>query len=258
LSGEVDWVLLRGLYRQSAHWHSFPTRLKEAFPGSRVLVIDLPGCGKNREVPSPTTIEGIVEFLRAEDKDPKRPRAILSISMGSMVALDWCARYPGEFDQLVVMNTSARDLGAFWQRFRPRAWPLIARALRPGGSVAARERAILELTSNLPESARRKAEAANVAIEAENPFPTMTGLLQLRAASRFKAPDRVAVPTCVLRSLNDRLVDSRCSGELAKRLGAELHTHSEAGHDLPLDDPEWVIQKLRGLVPFSKAGEPRK
>jgi len=48
-------------------------------------------------------------------------------------------------------------------------------------------------------------------------------------------------------SENDHFVSSSCSKNLAKSWGCELHIHPWAGHDLPLDDPDWIIEHLRQL-----------
>jgi alpha-beta hydrolase superfamily lysophospholipase len=52
------------------------------------------------------------------------------------------------------------------------------------------------------------------------------------------------LPVLVLNGAADRLVDPRCSRALAARWGAELHVHPHAGHDLPLDEPEWLVDRL--------------
>ena len=38
-----NWVFLRGLTRESAHWGDFPQRFAAALPGARVHLIDLAG-----------------------------------------------------------------------------------------------------------------------------------------------------------------------------------------------------------------------
>jgi len=36
----------------------------------------------------------------------------------------------------------------------------------------------------------------------------------------------------------------RCSNALAERFNCSLDVHPNAGHDLPLDAPDWVIQQF--------------
>ena len=52
------------------------------------------------------------------------------------------------------------------------------------------------------------------------------------------------MPLTVLASNGDRLCSPIASRRLAARLGAPLHVHPTAGHDLPLDDPDWVIARM--------------
>jgi hypothetical protein len=49
----------------------------------------------------------------------------------------------------------------------------------------------------------------------------------------------------VLSSLHDRLVHVSCSDKIAAHLGAKHERHPLAGHDLPLDDPLWLTDRLR-------------
>jgi pimeloyl-ACP methyl ester carboxylesterase len=48
----------------------------------------------------------------------------------------------------------------------------------------------------------------------------------------------------VIWSEKDRLVSSHCSQNIAKKFDASCFTHPTAGHDLPLDEPEWLTQIL--------------
>jgi hypothetical protein len=42
----------------------------------------------------------------------------------------------------------------------------------------------------------------------------------------------------------DRLAHPTCSGRLAEALAAPLVVHPTAGHELPLDDPDWLLAQL--------------
>jgi hypothetical protein len=43
-----------------------------------------------------------------------------------------------------------------------------------------------------------------------------------------------------MNSLGDRMVDPACTQAIAREWNVTPKTHPWAGHDLPLDDPEWV------------------
>ena len=49
----------------------------------------------------------------------------------------------------------------------------------------------------------------------------------------------------LLASQNDHLVNSRCSLAIADAWHCALALHPDAGHDLPLDAPQWVIEQVR-------------
>ena len=67
---------------------------------------------------------------------------------------------------------------------------------------------------------------------------------QVLAASRWRAPRALEVPALFLVGKRDRLVHPDCSRRLARRYGAELVEHPDAGHDLTTDATDWVIGEL--------------
>jgi pimeloyl-ACP methyl ester carboxylesterase len=70
-------------------------------------------------------------------------------------------------------------------------------------------------------------------------------LRQLAAAAFFSPPPGPpSVPTLLLASAWDRLVSPICSQQLAVRWSLPIRLHPNAGHDLPLDDPDWVIRQI--------------
>ena len=85
-----------------------------------------------------------------------------------------------------------------------------------------------------------------VSVRAQRPVRPLNALRQLLAAARYRAPAQAPdVPMLLLASTNDRLVDSRCSQALARAWHCPLAMHPDAGHDLPLDDADWVASQIR-------------
>jgi len=252
-----NWLLLRGLVREQRHWGTFPALLAEG-TRSRVLTLDLPGVGTERGRKSPTTIPGIVDDIRARflavraaavnAGEEDRPWALFAPSLGGMVTLDWADRYPGDFVHVSVCNTSARDLGRVFERFSPEALrtvlvSLLALVFAP--DPVARERRTLALVSNT-DVGRSNAEAFAEYVRTAPAGPDVL-VRQLLAAVRFRAPSHLAVPITVMCSDGDRLCKPVVSRALATRLHAPLLVHPTGGHDLPLDDPEWVVRVLKEL-----------
>lgn len=241
------WVLLRGLTRCSAHWGNFPQTLAKALPGARVVLLDLPGNGTLHHQTSPTTITALVDFCRAELRRQGigGPIHLLAMSMGAMVAAQWAHDAPQELAGAVLINTSFRPFSPFFQRLRPRNYAPLLRVALPGASAGVREQTVLRLTSNRPAD-----HASDVVrwqqIRQQHPVSTPNALRQLLAAACFRASMQPpACPVLLLGSAQDGLVNVQCSRAIARHWGAPLALHPSAGHDLPLDDPEWVVDQVR-------------
>ena len=247
----TTWVFLRGLAREARHWGDFPARFRAAFGGelsrNDILTPDLPGNGRRFLEPSPTRVEAMMEACRRELREQGRapPYHLLAFSLGGMVAVAWAARYPEECRAAVLLSTSLRPYNPFYQRLRPRAWPMLLRLLAASG--AARERVILELTS------ARATELRDVLPEwtryaRECPVSRRNILRQLFAAARFSAVAKPAIPLLILAGAGDRMVHPRCSQRLARAWGADFAPHPSAGHDLTLDDGEWVASEVKAWL----------
>lgn len=238
----MDWILLRGLTREQAHWGDFPDQLRHAFPDHRFHTVDLPGTGVHYRDDSPASIADIREQVCRQVNHIPRPFNLLALSMGGMVALDWAQHAePGEIQHLVLINTSS-GFSPPWHRMRPGAWPRIARMLSRR-ELFDRERDILQLTSNRPVPlalAKRW-----YSIQRQRPVSLRNAIHQLRAAARFKpGAKRPMADALLLASRGDRIVHWRCSAALEQRWNWTLKLHPDAGHDLPLDEPAWVVQQM--------------
>ncbi|MHA6963438.1 alpha/beta hydrolase [Zobellella denitrificans] len=240
------WILLRGLMRERRHWEDFPDRFRQYFPQDELLLADLPGFGAEHGEPGPLSIAGITERLRLRWHPWLRqgPVHLLALSLGGMVAIDWASRHPRQVAGLVLLNTSLAGFSPFYQRLRPRAyWPLLKWLLWQRDPQA-QEATILRLTSRRfatdPDLLARWAGYAR-----ELPASRRSTLCQLLAALRYRAPAQPPpVPTLVLNGLADRLVSPRCSRALAEAWRLPLRRHPDAGHDLTLDEPDWVCRQL--------------
>jgi len=238
------WVLLRGLTREAGHWGEFVGQLAAGLPDARILTLDLPGNGIHHGEPSPTRVEAMVEACRAQlaAQHLTGPVHLLAMSLGAMVAVAWAAARPQELAGCVLINTSLRPFSPFYRRLRPSSYPGLLGVLARR-DARSKEAAILNLTSRLAAPSvvddwveLRKARAVSAA----------NALRQLLAAARFRAPPHAPpVPMLVLSGAADALVDPRCSAALAARWGLPFARHPTAGHDLPLDDGAWVVDRIR-------------
>ena len=243
-----DWVFLRGLVRESAHWDDFPRDFSRTIRGARVYPMDLPGNGMHWRLQSFLTISDTAEYVRREffalrGPEHTRPLYLFSISLGSMVAIEWMHLHPGEVAGAVLVNTSSRTCSPFFRRLSWRVWPHLLYIFTARDPFA-RERSILKLTAR--SSADNAALLhARVRTSQKHPVRRRNALRQLCAAARYRPPPKQPpVPMLLLNSLGDRLVDPACSDALARVWGAALHIHPAAGHDLPLDDPGWTLDTV--------------
>ena len=242
----MNWLLFRGLAREQRHWGDFGGIFCDTVPGARAHFLDFPGVGTENDRPCPATVAEIREDLRRRWLDLRDehdgPWAILGVSLGGMVSMDWCAAHPGDFERLVVGNTSTGDLSAAHRRLSLDVVPQLLSAIFEADPVA-RERRVLGFTSHLCEdpdaTARRAAQIAESA-----PIRRRTVFKQLLAAARFTTPAHIEPPTLILASARDAMADPTCALRLARHFEAPLVVHPTAGHDIGLDAPQWMARQI--------------
>ena len=246
-SSARTWIMLRGLAREVGHWGDFLERFQSRFPQDEVLAIDLPGTGAHLAIPSPTTIEGIFNFVRAEaiaKAKNENDFNVVALSLWGMVATEWLRKKSDDLARVVLINTSSRDLSPFYHRLRWQVWTDFLRLV----SVQAareREKGIIDVLMNNAE-AREVALAQWTKIAVERPISYKNFFNQLLAASRFEGlTSDPGIPVLLLSSLGDRLVDPSCSTKLHERFNWPIRRHPWAGHDLPWDDPQWVLDRIQ-------------
>src|SRR5438552_440235 len=94
------WLLLRGLAREQRHWGRFRPELSARLPpGAEIHCLDLPGTGTEHLRGSPANIAAIAEDVRERwlGLRGEGPWGLLAVSLGGMVAMEWCAAHPADF-----------------------------------------------------------------------------------------------------------------------------------------------------------------
>ena len=243
------WVLLRGLSRESGHWGSFPEHLlrelRQQRPDVRLLLLDLPGTGTLRGQASPTVVSAIVQVCRAElQRRGVRGRvSLVGMSLGAAVTSDWASRHPDEIEAGVLINPSLRPFSELFRRPRPLNYLGLLLLSLSRFSARQREERVLSMTTRLtpPSSVIERW----LELQRQHPLGVRNTARQLLASLRYRASrTRPAAPMLLLCSKGDRLVDWRCSQAISRAWGAPLRLHTQAGHDLPLDDPQWVARSV--------------
>ena len=241
------WIFLRGLSRETAHWGSFPDDFRQALPTASVMSLDLPGNGQLHQVPSLLSVGSMVEFCRHElaGRGVEPPYFLLAMSLGAMVATEWAYRFPQELTGCVLINTSFQAFSPFYRRLRPGNYLALLRLALVSRVPGDIEAAVLGLTSNRV-AGRKSVLAAWIDARLRRPVKAVNTFRQLIAAVRYRA--RRAPPgtaLLILCSKLDSLVHVDCSPAIAAYWKCPLAVHPSAGHDLPLDDPDWVIEQVR-------------
>jgi pimeloyl-ACP methyl ester carboxylesterase len=217
------WIFIRGLGKASQHWGDFVPRFREAFPGDQIEMLDLAGNGSEKERLSFLNIATYREDLRSRSQWIRQGKAVhlMTISLASMISVDWAIHYPKEIAGIVMMNTSDRRFSKFYERMQP---------------------------TNLLQLTRLFQTKDNQPLH----FPaTNRGnfFRQLIAASLHQFPEqKPAVPLLLLSSLRDQLCHPICSARIAEAWGIPHRVHPTASHDIPLDDAAWVIEETRSWL----------
>ena len=148
-------------------------------------------------------------------------------------------------------------MSPLWQRLRPGSYPALLRWLL-SASPQARESAVFDATSNR----RRDEDVIDdwTRIAQVRPVSGLNVARQLLAAALFRARAAPRMPLLLVAARADRLVSHRCSEAMARAWWLPLLQHPWAGHDLPLDDPQWLARTIaewdRGAAPAGVTDPP--
>ncbi len=249
-----NWILLRGLARESEHWGAFVPLLQSTFPEAKITTLDLPGTGCFYQDTSPNTIKEITSQLRQHAFDNgliQHPITILALSLGGMVAWEWMRRYPEDISGGILINTSFADLSPFyhrlcWQNYKELLWLIMA------PNIHLREARILQLVSNSSDG-NKEMEQVWEKIQNARPISFKNCWRQIKAAATYRPGNIKPIQSVfLLNSLGDRLVAPICSEAISNKWSFEIQLHPWAGHDLPLDDGNWVVLELKNWVNENK------
>lgn len=236
-----NWVLIRGLVRSQYHWKDFPARFEKSAPHIKTHLVEIAGNGFLYQFDTPPDIVETIGQLQAQLPENLESFGLIGISLGGMLAAKWAQMQPEKVKRLVLINSSS-GLSPFYDRLMPVNYGGVLGSLFTA-SAEKKEEMILSMTVNQEEIWRRQL-AENAEFLKQHPVSKRSFINQLRLTSQVNFKD---VPTCeklVLNSATDRLVNPSCSQRIAEAWNCPIMTHESAGHDLPLDDAEWVIQKI--------------
>jgi len=236
------WMLLRGLTRGNGHWGNFPDLLKNA--GVDVELMEIPGNGTTCKEKTPLAVAEVIASIKSRSRfcQDGLPFHLCGISLGGMVALAWAEAFPKDLNSVAAINTSLCQYSVFFRRLMPSNYLKIASAIFDSQPMS-REQKILKTVCNHPEHSNSYVQQFAEFSE-KHPVTLENLFRQLLLANRISIKSPLTVPLKIIVSKSDRLVHSSCSLQIAKNLGVKPLIHADAGHDLPLEAPEWLRQSL--------------
>lgn len=245
---EKSIILLRGLGRDARHWGSFPDLMAKAMPGFNIHTIDLPGTGEFYDKKSPLTIKAIAEFMNAQSQNKNLiadETYIVGLSLGGMVATEWSHINPSKIKKLVLINSSFSNWSRFYHRLSYKVYyDFVAMFFM---STQKREETVLKIVSSNKEQYENVSKAWQNLWKTK-PFKVSTVIRQLFSASTYRLKVMPAQPVLFLASEKDKLVNSQCYRDVEKNTEWPVVFHKAAGHEMPMDEPEWVIQQIKDYI----------
>jgi pimeloyl-ACP methyl ester carboxylesterase len=248
----VNWLFLRGLVREQGHWGNFVEEFRKKFPDDTIICLDSPGNGQRCLEKSPTSIGAMVEAIREQwllqRGNAGCMQGLFTISLGGMVATEWLQRYPNDFSKIVIINSSLRGYSPITHRLQWNILPKVLAILFNRDS-AEREKKILSLISN-NHADDQQVQKRWIQLQIDHPVKRSNALRQLLAAILYQPPQKKPTthPILILSSGADRFVNPQCSVAIANRWNTELRVHPSAGHDLPMDAPDWILDQIRDWI----------
>ncbi|MFT5788318.1 MAG: pimeloyl-ACP methyl ester carboxylesterase [Shewanella sp.] len=241
------WVLIRGLMRDKRHWRCFAEDLTAQMTAVSidVIALDTLGNGTLSQYTSPLNItayaRALVQKLEGHDN------CIIGLSMGGMIALEMARLAPQKVSKVVVINASAVNLSPWYARLNLKAIVTAYLGRVKQGEVHWLECTALKLSSERYGDDQAMCEHWSE-LRLGNRSKMQNVVRQIWACANFQAPDKLQQPVFVFNGSLDRLVNPRCSVELALYYQTELIEFEQAGHDISLDSPAALIAQLKKVL----------
>jgi len=239
----MNFILIRGLARESRHCQELTELLSKEINKENIHRFELPGNGEFYQQTSPINFRAYTKHVAKQASKIEPPYCVIGISLGGMIAVGWAQQDTNNaIEKLVLINTSS-NFSPFYKRASRTSYMIAARILCQS-SIGKQEKNILSLVSNLHAN-DPKVLANWIDIQLKHPVTKTNFVRQLIAAARMTHEQ--SAPNCddlLLLSQQDRMVHPDCTKDIKQMWDWPLKIHPTAGHDLILDDPGWIIEKL--------------
>ena len=247
----MNIFLLRGLVREKEHWGEFKKLIHLYFPEANIITPEIQGVGEFVDQISPNNFRDMVQFMRQKNQEyfhSNSNNIIIAMSLGGMMIKQWLEMYPQDFKKVILINTSFKGINPISKRLRILTLLNFIKIFI-SRNINNRERSIIKIVSNLNKD-NEEIIKSWVAIQKKRPVSKKSFINQIKAALNFKTNKNwpKEIPLLILASKKDKLCHYSCSEKLSKLWQGEFHLHSSAGHDLPLDDGEWLLKKIKNWI----------
>lgn len=237
--GERTLVFLHYLGGAEESWQWVIDELEQDYS---CVAVNLPGFGGARPLdhPSLNGLASAVRFLLEERLRVDR-FTLIGHGMGGKVALQLAADDASEhIDHLILVAPSPPE---------PERSREVSASQRLGRLDPQEAEVYARHSSRLPLSAEQMATAVETQLEVDE--HTLRWWLEEGCATSVAASlPRIRASVSVLAALHDPVVKlEELRAQLIDRMPhAVITVHPESGHLLPLEDPQWLAQRIRAIA----------
>lgn len=219
-----------------------------AHHGYAVLAVDLPGHGRSEGAPLPS-IEALADWIGAllekVGAGDTVKGALVGHSMGSLTALECAFRFPQRVDRVALVGTAI-------------PMPVSDALLIPAKEKEAKAIAMINTWSHSPRGTMGgntvpgmwMLGASKRLMERQKPGVLHNDLAACNAyAHGLEAAAALTCPALVLAGSRDMMTSPKVAAKLAATIpGAKLVTLDGVGHALMAENPDGVLDALRGFI----------
>jgi pimeloyl-ACP methyl ester carboxylesterase len=257
----VNWLLIGPMARECGLWGEasghLVQHLRSVQPEANLYELDLPGTGQLHRERSPSAVLGLVEHLRTRVQEAglQGPFGLIASSWAASIGTEWTRQYGEEVGALVLISPGMRPFTQVFRAVRWHLWPTVLALVLGRRSPLGRERRLWNTHTQLHRASGPQMQAWRTSRK-RYPVRARNGLAHALAVWRYETsrrrPHRQVL---LLAGKGDDWLDWRVSAAISRAWGAALRVHPEAGHDLLLDDPQWVARSLADwLMPVGSGG----
>lgn len=241
--------VLHGILGSARNWRSFSRRLGRAWPGWRLVLVDLRGHGDSHPATPPNTLAAAAADLDRLADRIGAPSVVVGHSFGGKVALTYARDYPASLEATWVLDAlpgedqqgAASDVAHVIRALRSIPLPIDR---REDLKQLLLDRGFSELLSGWMTTNLRRADAG----------PGLVWRFDLDAVEALLA-DYLAVdlwpvvrsPPCALHFVRAERSDRWTDAAVARFYGLSevwLHTLEDSGHWVHVENPEGLIRIL--------------